>query len=89
LALLGILVVIISGGLLASWTVALNTRVLIQSLLASILIIAALGYAGSGALITEAMSAMGVSPWKFTLTVGGELLAGALLALYLPRIGKR
>jgi hypothetical protein len=35
------------------------------------------------------MSAMGVSPWKFTLTVGGELLAGALLALYLPRIGKR
>ncbi len=89
LALLGILVVIISGALLASWTVALNTRILMQSLLASILIIAALGYAGSGALITDAMSAMGVSPWKFTLTVGGELLAGALLALYLPRIGKR
>ena len=89
LAMLGIAVIVISGALLASWTVALNTRILMQSLLASILIIAAISYAGSGALITEAMSAMGVSPWKFTLTVGGELLVGALLALYLPRIGKR
>ena len=89
LALLGIVVVLLSGALLASWTVALNTRILMQSLLASILVIAALGYAGSGALITDAMSAMGVSPWKFTLTVGGELLAGVLLALYLPRIGRR
>ena len=88
-ALFGIVVVVFAGALLASWTVALNTRILMQSLLASILIIAGISYAGSGALITDAMSAMGVSPWKFTLTVGGELLTGALLALYLPRIGRR
>ncbi|MDA2962373.1 MAG: DUF6350 family protein [Actinomycetota bacterium] len=88
-ALFGIAVVIFSGALLASWTVALSTRVLIQSLVASIFIIAAVGYAGSGRLITDSMSAMGVSPWKFTLSLGSELIIGALLATYIPRIGRR
>jgi len=88
-ALLGIVIVILSGALLAVWTVALNTKILMQSLTASVLIIALIGYAGSGALITDAMSAVGVSPWKFTLSVGGDLIIGALLALYIPRIGKR
>lgn len=88
-ALLGIAVVIFSGAMLTMWTVALNTRILMQSIFASVIIIALIGYAGSGALITDAMSAVGVSPWKFTLTVGGELISGALLALYIPRIGKR
>ena len=89
LALFGIVVVIFAGVLLASWTTTLSTKVLIQSLFASILILAAVSYAGSGALITRAMSAVGVSPWKFTLSVGGELVIGALLALYVPRIGNR
>lgn len=88
-ALLGIAVVIFAGALLVSWTIALNTRVLIQSLMASIFITAVIGYAGSGALITDAMSAVGVSPWKFTLSIGGELIIGVLLGFYLPRIGKR
>ncbi|CAB4677682.1 unannotated protein [freshwater metagenome] len=88
-ALLGIGIVILSGALLAVWTVALNTKILMQTLAASVLIIAVVGYAGSGALITDAMSAVGVSPWKFTVSVGGELIIGALLALYIPRIGKR
>ena len=88
-ALFAIIVIVLSGALLATWTVALSSRVLIQSLFACVVITALLGYAGSGALITEAMSAMGVSPWKFTLALSGELIAGALLALYLPRIGRR
>lgn len=88
-ALFAITVIVLSGALLATWTVALSSRVLIQSLFACVVITALLGYAGSGALITEAMSAMGVSPWKFTLALSGELIAGALLALYLPRIGRR
>ncbi len=88
-ALFAITVIVLSGALLATWTVALNSRVLVQSLFACVVITALLGYAGSGALITEAMSAMGVSPWKFTLALSGELIAGALLALYLPRIGRR
>ena len=87
--LFGIAVIIFAGALLAIWTTTLSTKVLIQSLFGSIIILAAVGYAGSGALITRAMSAVGVSPWKFTLSVGGELVIGALLAIYIPRIGKR
>ena len=88
-ALFGVLVIVLSGALLASWTVALSSRILIQSLCTSVVVIAFIAFAGSGALITEAMSAMGVSPWKFTLALSGELIVGALLALYLPRIGRR
>jgi len=40
-------------------------------------------------LITDAMSAVGVSTWKFTLAIAAELTAGAALALYLPRLFKR
>lgn len=89
LALFGIPVIIFSGALLASWTVALSIRILVQSLVASLLIIAVVAYAGSGALITDAMSAMGVSPWKFTLSLGAQLMIGAALAIYIPRIRLR
>ena len=88
-ALFGIAVVVLCGALLVSWTVALNIRVLIQSIVVSILLLATIAYLGSGALITDAMSAMGVSPWKFTLSISGELILGAMLALYIPRIRRR
>lgn len=88
-ALIGITVVVLSGALLVSWTVALNIRVLVQSIVVSVLLLAAIAYVGSGALITDAMSAMGVSPWKFTLSISAELILGAILALYVPRIGRR
>jgi hypothetical protein len=89
LAIFGVAVIIFAGALLASWTVALNVKVLYQSLIVSILIAAFVGYSGSGALITDAMSAVGVSTWKFTLAIAAELGVGALLALYLPRLLKR
>ncbi len=89
IAFIGVVIVVFAGALLASWTVALNIKVLYQSLIVSILIAAFVGYSGSGALITDAMSAVGVSPWKFTLAIAVELGAGALLALYLPRLMKR
>lgn len=88
-ALFGVLVIVLSGALLVSWTMSLSSRILIQSLCISVVITALIAYAGSGALITEAMSAMGVSPWKFTLALSGELIIGVLLALYIPRIGRR
>ena len=89
LAFVGIALVIMAGALLASWTLSLNIKVLHQSLIVSVLIAAFVGYSGSGALITDAMSAVGVSPWKFTLAIAAELGLGALLALYLPRLIKR
>ena len=48
-----------------------------------------MGYSASGALITDAMSAVGVSTWKFTLVIAAELGLGALLALYVPRVLNR
>jgi len=89
LSLFGIVVVVLTGALLASWTIDLNTKILVQSLVVSAVISAVIGYAASGALLTDAMSAVGVSPWKFTLSLITELVAGALLALYLPRLVKR
>ena len=88
-ACVGIALVIMTGALLTSWTISLNPKVLQQSLIVSVLIAAFVGYSGSGALITDAMSAVGVSPWKFTLAIAAELGLGALLALYLPRLIKR
>ena len=89
IALIGIAFIIFAGALLASWTVALNIKVLHQSLIVAITIAAFVGYSASGALITDAMSAVGVSTWKFTLAIAAELTVGAALALYLPRLFKR
>jgi hypothetical protein len=89
IALIGIVFIIFAGALLASWTVALNIKVLHQSMIVAIAIAAFVGYSASGALITDAMSAVGVSTWKFTLAIAAELVAGAALALYLPRLFKR
>ena len=89
IAMIGIAFIIFAGALLASWTVALNLRVLHQSLIVAIVIAAFIGYSASGALITDAMSAVGVSTWQFTLAIAAELSIGAALALYLPRMFKR
>jgi hypothetical protein len=88
-ALSGIVLVILTGALLASWTIDLNMKILVQSLVVSAIMCVVIGIAGSGALLTDAMSAVGVSPWKFTLSITTELCLGAFLALYLPRLGKR
>jgi hypothetical protein len=89
ISFIGILIIVAAGALLVTWTISLNQRVLYQSLIVAVLLAAFVGYSGSGALITDAMSAVGVSPWKFTLAIAAELGLGALLALYLPRIRKR
>ena len=89
ISLLGVLIVVAAGALLVTWTISLNQRVLVQSLIVAVLLAAFVGYSGSGALITDAMSAVGVSPWKFTLAIAAELGLGALLALYLPRVISR
>ena len=88
-SLVGIAAVVFTGALLASWTVALSTRILVQSLLVAAVISTAIAFAGSGALITQSMSTVGVSIWKFPLSIAAELLLGAVLALYVPRLWKR
>jgi hypothetical protein len=89
ISLLGICVVVFAGALLVSWTVELKQKVLVQSFIVAVLVSAFVGYSASGALITEAMSAVGTSPWKFTAAITLQLGLGALLAIYGPRMFKR
>ena len=89
IALIGVLVIVAAGALLVTWTISLNQRVLVQSYIVAVLLAAFVGYSGSGALITDAMSAVGVSTWKFTLAIAVQLGLGAALAIYLPRFIKR
>ena len=89
ISLIGVLVIVAAGALLVTWTISLDQRVLVQSLIVAVLLAAFVGYSGSGALITDAMSAVGVSTWKFTLAIAAQLGLGAALAIYLPRLINR
>ena len=48
--------------------------------------VALLGYLSSGALLTNSLRTVGVSPWKLTLSFGVELLLGVLLAWLVPLV---
>jgi hypothetical protein len=77
LALIGILVVVGAGALLAYWALQSGIQDLIQSYIFAVVAIALLSYLGSGSLLTAEMGAMGVSIWKFTLAFALELGIGA------------
>ena len=77
---------VMAGALLASWTIALNPKILWQSYFVSIAGIFVLTYFASGSLITSEMSTVGPSLWKFPLSVALEMGLGIALAIYLPQI---
>ena len=77
LALLGVLFFIGLGVLLARWALAHGIQTLIQSYLFTIALATLLAYLGSGALLTAEMGAMGVSIWKFVLSIALEIGIGA------------
>jgi len=89
ISLIGVLVIVAAGALLVTWTISLDQKVLVQSLIVAVLLAAFVGYSGSGALITDAMSAVGVSTWKFTVAIAAQLGLGAALAIYIPRLLNR
>lgn len=59
---------------------------LIQSYILCLLSILTMSYLGSGALITDAMGAVGTSVWKMTLIIGTEIGVGILGALLIPQL---
>jgi hypothetical protein len=77
LALLGVLFFIGLGVLLARWALAHGIQTLIQSYLFTIALATLLAYLGSGALLTAEMGALGVSIWKFVLSIALEIGIGA------------
>ena len=82
-ALLGVLFFIALGVLLARWALAHGMQTLIQSYLFTIALATLLAYLGSGALLTAEMGAMGVSIWKFVLSIALEIGIGAAAILFL------
>jgi hypothetical protein len=77
LALIGLIFFIGLGVLLALWSLPFGIQTLIQSYIFSIAIALVLAYCASGSLITAEMGAMGVSIWKFVLSIAVELGVGA------------
>jgi hypothetical protein len=83
LALFGVLFFIGLGVLLARWALANGIQTLIQSYLFTIALATLLAYFGSGALITAEMGAMGVSIWKFVLSIALEIGIGAAATTFI------
>ena len=83
LALLGVLFFIGLGVLLARWALAHGLPTLIQSYLLTLAMATLLAYLGSGALLTTEMGAMGVSIWKFVLSIAIEIGAGAAATTFI------
>jgi hypothetical protein len=77
---------VMAGALLASWTITLSTKVLWQSYFVSIASIFLLTYFSSGSLLTQEMSTVGPSLWKFPLSVAIEMGIGIALAIFIPQI---
>jgi len=86
LFLFSIFFFVMAGALLASWTIALKTRVLWQSYFVSIVSIFVLTYFSSGSLLTQEMSSVGPSLWKFPLSIAIQMGIGIALAILIPQI---
>ena len=78
IALVGILLFIAAGALLAYWALQHGIETLLQSYLFSVVSVALLSYLSSGSLMTSEMGSMGVSIWKFTLAFAVEVGIGVL-----------
>ncbi len=68
---------LVIGALLALWTLDAGITRLIQSSIFLVVMILLIAYLSSGSLMTDEMGAFGVSIWKFSLVVIGEIALGA------------
>ncbi len=80
LILLSAIAVGVAGIVMYRRNLAIGIRALILSFLAVACGVALVAYLSSGALLTRAMSSVGVSVWQLTLAVSLELAVGILLA---------
>ncbi len=88
LALIAVLIFVIAGVALTSWTLNQRPEVLWQTFSLVLIAIAFISWAASGSLMTQALSAVGVSIWKVTLAIGLEMAIGIGLARVLPRLDR-
>ena len=88
-ALVAIAFVIAIGALLASWALASSSRSLSQALVLIVISISIISYLASGSLMTQAMSAVGVSIWKLALSITIEIGLGIAALVFIPQIKLR
>jgi len=88
-ALLAVLLVIALGALMATWALASSSRSLVQAIVLIAISLSAIAYLASGSLMTEAMSAVGVSIWKFTLSIVVQIGLGIAALVLIPQIKLR
>jgi hypothetical protein len=81
LALLGLIFFIGLGVFLARWSLPFGIQTMAQSYIFFIAITVILAYCASGSLITSEMGAMGVSIWKFALSIAVEVGVGAAVTV--------
>lgn len=86
-ALIGVVLLIALGVQLVMW--AQDLRIVLQSFFILAVSLVVLTYLASGALLTDAMGAVGVSIWKTTLVVLAEIGVGALGAIFIPQLLSR
>ena len=89
LALLAILAFIGLGVLLARWSLVYGIQALIQSYVFTVVGALIVGYLASGSLITAEMGAMGVSIWKFALSIAVEIGIGAAATTFIMNRNNR
>ena len=88
-ALLAVVVVIALGALMATWALASSSRSLFQAVALITISLSAIAYLASGSLMTEAMSAVGVSIWKLTLSITIQIGLGIAALVFIPQIKLR
>jgi hypothetical protein len=81
--------VIALGALMATWALASSSRSLVQAIVLIAISLSAIAYLASGSLMTEAMSAVGVSIWKFTLSIVVQIGLGIAALVLIPQIKLR
>ena len=77
------------GVLLARWSLVYGIQALIQSYIFTVVGAVLLGYLASGSLITAEMGAMGVSIWKFALSIAVEVGIGAAATTFVMNRNNR
>jgi hypothetical protein len=85
-ALIAVALTIALGALMATWALSSSTQALIQAIILLAISISAIAYLASGALMTQAMSAVGVSIWKLALSVIVEIGLGVAALVLIPQI---
>jgi len=85
-ALLAVALVIALGALMAAWALTSSTQALVQAIILLSISISLIGYLASGSLMTDAMSAVGVSLWKLALSITIELGIGVAAMVFIPQI---